>query len=322
LATITLESLFDNGVHFGHRASRWNPKMKPYIHGKRDQIHLIDLRETVRGLLRARHYLGAVSAEGGKVLWVGTKRSAKEAIRMVAVRTNQPFVTERWLGGTLTNFKTIRSRLGRLDELEEIEAEGTYALLSKKQQSRHRIEKKKILKNLEGVRDLHGLPACLVVVDPKNEHIAVAEANKMRIPVIAILDTDCDPDTVDIAIPGNDDAMRSVNVLLGLLAAPVEEGNKAFAVIQAERDAIAAKAQREQEAQREAERQRRQVTEDWQRKLREEAQKKGGGAVAAAPAADAGAATATDTAEAPAAEAPAGETAADAKPKDEAPKTE
>ena len=324
MATITLESLFDNGVHFGHRASRWNPKMKPYIHGKRDQIHLIDLRETVRGLLRARHYLGAVSAEGGKVLWVGTKRSAKEAIRMVAVRTNQPFVTERWLGGTLTNFKTIRSRLGRLAELEEIEAEGTYALLSKKQQSRHRIEKKKILKNLEGVRDLHGLPACLVVVDPKNEHIAVAEANKMRIPVIAILDTDCDPDTVDIAIPGNDDAMRSVNVLLDLLASPVEEGNKAWAVVQAERDRIAAQAQREQEAQREAERQRRQVTEDWQRKLREEAQNKGGGAVAAAPATEGATATEVPAAETEekAAEPKVDAKAEEAKPEGEAPKAE
>jgi len=251
--------------------------MRPFIHSKRNQIHIIDLRETVRGLLRSRHYLQAIAAQGGRIMWVGTKRSAKEAIRGVAQRTKQPFVTERWLGGTLTNFKTIRSRLGRLAELEGLEADGTFELLSKKQQSRHRIEKKKILKNLEGIRDLNELPACLLVVDPKHEHIAVAEANKMRIPVLAVLDTDCDPDQVDIAIPGNDDAMRSVNVLLSLLADAVDEGNKTFAVVRAEQERQEAVVRAEEEQRRAADRQRQQVTEDWQRKLREEADKNRGG---------------------------------------------
>ncbi len=307
LANITLEQLLENGVHFGHRASRWNPKMRPFIHSKKNQIHIIDLRETVRGLLQSRHYLQAVSAQGGRVMWVGTKRSAKEAIRGVAQRTKQPFVTERWLGGTLTNFKTIRSRLGRLQELEGLEADGTFEVLSKKQQSRHRIEKKKILKNLEGIRELEQLPACLVVVDPKHEHIAVAEANKMRIPVLAVLDTDCDPDSVDITIPGNDDAMRSVNVLLNLLADAVEEGNKTWAVVKAEQERQQAALRAEEEQRRAADRQRQQVTEDWQRKLREEADKSR--------------AVKTDDAPAPA-ETPAEDASKEDAPEADAPKTD
>ena len=272
--SITVDQLLENGVHFGHRASRWNPKMKSYIAGKRNAIHIIDLKQTVRGLVRARNYLQATAAQGGHVLWVGTKRSAKEAVRSVAARTKQPFVTERWLGGTLTNFRTIRSRLGRLQELETMEADGILALLKKKEQARIRTERKKLLKNLEGIRMLEQLPACLVVVDPRNEHIAVAEANKMRIPVIAVLDTDCDPDVVDIAIPGNDDAMRSVSLLLNMLATSVEEGNREWAVVLAEREKVEAAARAEQDARREQDRQRRQVTEDWQRKLREDADAK------------------------------------------------
>ncbi len=308
MSTITVDQLLENGVHYGHRASRWNPKMKRYIHGKRNQIHIIDLRATVRGLLRARAYLQATAAEGGRILWVGTKRSAKEAVRSVANQTSQPWVTERWLGGSLTNFKTVRSRLGRLEELEGLEADGTVALLSKKQQSRHRIETKKILKNLEGLRELHELPACLVVVDPKHEHIAVAEANKMRIPVIAILDTDCDPDNVDITIPGNDDAMRSVSTLLGIMAEAVAEGWKSFAVILAEREREAEARRQDQQAKREADLQRQRVTEDWQRKLREEAAGRGRATATpddAAPDAPADAPAADGSADAPASDAPA-----------------
>lgn len=275
--TITLDQLLENGVHFGHRASRWNPKMKRYIHGRRNAIHIIDLQQTVRGLVRAQHYLKGVAAEGGRILWVGTKRSAREAVRAVATRTTQPFVTERWLGGTLTNFRTIRSRLGRLQELEALENEGRFELLSKKEQSRLRREKKNLLKNLEGIRDLERLPACLVVVDPSNEHIAVAEANKMQIPVIAILDTDCDPDVVDLPIPANDDAMRSVSLLLGTLAESVEEGARAWAVVAAEHQRAEDARRQEQEARRQAEQQRRQVTEEWQRRLRETADRKADG---------------------------------------------
>jgi small subunit ribosomal protein S2 len=259
--------------------------MRPFIHGRRNQIHIIDLEHTVRGLVRARNYLQHVSAEGGRVLWVGTKRSAREAVRSVATRTGQPFVTERWLGGTLTNFRTIRSRLGRLQELESLESGGAVDHLSKKEQSRVRREKRNLLKNLEGIRDLERLPACLVIVDPNNEHIAVAEANKMQIPVIAILDTDCDPDVVDLPIPANDDAMRSVSLLLGDLAEAVEEGARAWAVVAAEQQRAEEARRQEEEARRAAEQQRRQVTEEWQRRLREDAQKKqddeGGGEVPA-----------------------------------------
>ena len=274
MSTITVDKLLENGVHYGHRASRWNPKMRPYIHGKRNDIHIIDLKQTVRGLIRSRHFLEQVVAEGGKVLWVGTKRSAKEGVRSAAVRTRQPFVTERWLGGTLTNFRTIRSRLSRLHELDRMEESGEMALHKKKEQARFRTEQKKLRKNLEGIKDLDERPACLVVVDPKNEHIAVAEANKMQIPVVALLDTDCDPDYVDIPIPANDDAMRSVNMLLTLLSEGVEEGNKRWAVVDAERQKAQARQRAEEDARKEQERQKRLVTEEWQRKLREDADRR------------------------------------------------
>ena len=265
MSSITVDALLENGVHFGHRCSRWNPKMRPYIHGKRNTIHIIDLKATVRGLVRASNYLKRVSSEGGKVMWVGTKRSAREAVRSVAARTGQPYVTGRWLGGTLTNFSTIRSRLDRLTELEEEEQSGLVDAMKKKQQARHRTEKRKILKNLEGIRELGDVPACLVVVDPRHEHIAVAEANKMRIPVVALLDTDCDPDVVDLPIPGNDDAMRSVRLVLDRLADAVDEGVKAWGLVVAEQ---------EKEAKRAAQRQRQQVTAEWQKRLRDEAEKR------------------------------------------------
>lgn len=274
MSLITVDALLENGVHFGHRASRWNPKMKPFIHGKRNAIHIIDLRQTVRGLVRACHYLKSVASEGGEILFVGTKRSAREAVRAVAQHTKSPYVTERWLGGTLTNFRTIRSRLDRLHELEGEEAAETFQALTKKAQARIKTEKKKILKNLEGVRDLDGLPAVLVVVDPKNEHIAVSEANKMRIPVVALLDTDCDPDPIDIAIPGNDDAMRSVSLILGKVGDAVSEGVKAWGLVLAEREKVEAERRREDEAKREQERQRKQVEAEWQKRLRAEAEKR------------------------------------------------
>ena len=307
MTDITLDRLLENGVHFGHRASRWNPKMKRYIHGRRNAIHIINLQETIRGLVRASHYLEGVSAQGGKVLWVGTKRSAKEAVRSVARRTKQPFVVERWLGGTLTNFRTIRSRLTRLQELEDLETSGVMQGYKKKEQARMRNEQQKLLKNLEGIRDLDKLPACLVVVDPKNEHIAVAEANKMGIPVIAVLDTDCDPDVVDLAIPGNDDAMRSVHTLLDMLSKGVEDGVKVWAVHEAEILA-AEERQRQEEEQRRAQiRQRAEVTAEWQRKLREDAEKGPDDEPAAEAAAPAD--TAVATAEEPAAEEPKAEEA-------------
>ena len=272
MSIITVSELLESGVHFGHRASRWNPKMKPFIHGKRNTIHIIDLKETVKGLVRACHYLKEVSAEGGKVLFVGTKRSAREAVRNVAQKTNMPYVTERWLGGTLTNFRTIRSRLDRLKELDDLDTNGTVASMSKKLQARHGLEKKKILKNLEGIRSLEDLPTCLVVVDPGHEHIAVSEANKTGTPVVSLLDTDCDPDLVDIAVPGNDDAMRSVALILGKMADAVDTGAKQWQMKAAELEKVEADRRRADEQKKQEMDRRRQVEADWQKKLRAEAE--------------------------------------------------
>ncbi len=226
MAIVTVQELLDAGVHFGHRTSRWNPKMKPFIMGKRNSIHIIDLRETVRGLVKAVHFLRNATGEGYGVLFVGTKRGAKSVIREEAMRAGSPFVTERWLGGTLTNFDTIRGRLARLEELENRETSGELTTLSKKEISAHNREKRKLLKNLEGIRTMSNLPGVLIVVDPRRENIAVREANRMNIPIVALVDSDCDPDAIDIPIPANDDAMRSVAVIVKRLADACVDGRK------------------------------------------------------------------------------------------------
>jgi len=224
---INVQELLDSGVHFGHRTSRWNPKMAPFLRGKRNTIHIIDLKATVRGLIRGEHFLRAVTGEGYDVLFVGTKRSAKNVIREEAMRCEMPFVTERWLGGCLTNFETIRGRLQRLEELESLEESGEVAAMSKKEQARHGREKRKLLKNLAGIRNMSSLPGAVVIVDPRREHIATREANRCNIPIIALVDSDCDPDPIDIPIPANDDAMRSVSILLGRLADACMTGKRA-----------------------------------------------------------------------------------------------
>jgi len=227
---IAVKDLIDAGVHFGHRASRWNPKMKPYIYGKRNLIHIIDLKETVRGLLRAAKFFHRVAASNGLILFVGTKRQAAETIVEECNRCQMPYVTERWLGGTLTNFRTIRSRLERLEELETI-LDGEQALsYSKKMVSTLTRERKKIERNLSGIRHMTRLPEALLVVDPHREHIAVAEARKLGIKVVALLDTDCDPDVVDLPIPGNDDSMRSIELLIRQLTEAIIEGKAAAPV--------------------------------------------------------------------------------------------
>ena len=227
---IAVKDLIDAGVHFGHRASRWNPKMKPYIYGKRNLIHIIDLKETVRGLLRATKFFQRVAASNGLILFVGTKRQAAETIIEECNRCQMPYVTERWLGGTLTNFRTIRSRLERLEELETI-LDGEQALsYSKKMISTLTRERKKIERNLSGIRHMTRLPEALLVVDPHREHIAVAEARKLDIKVVALLDTDCDPDVVDLPIPGNDDSMRSIELVIRQLTESIIEGRAAAPV--------------------------------------------------------------------------------------------
>jgi small subunit ribosomal protein S2 len=218
LATVLVKELIEAGVHFGHRASRWNPKMRPYIYARRNLIHIIDVRETVRGLLRARKYLQRVAAGGSLVLFIGTKRQASDTIDQQAKRCGMPFVSDRWLGGTLTNFRTIRSRLTRLQELEALRVSEELASYSKKMQSALNREYRKMFRNLNGIRTMNRLPECLVVVDPRKEKNAVREARKLGITTIALIDTDCDPDEVDLPIPGNDDSIRSIELIIQLLA--------------------------------------------------------------------------------------------------------
>jgi len=230
VANLAVKDLIDAGVHFGHRASRWNPKMKPYIYGKRNLIHIIDLKETVRGLLRAIKFFQRVAASHGLVLFVGTKRQAADTIIEQCNRSGMPYVTERWLGGTLTNFRTIRSRLQRLEELESI-LDGEQALsYSKKMISTLSRERRKIERNLRGIRFMNRLPEALLVIDPRREHIAVAEARKLGIKVVALLDTDCDPDLIDLPIPGNDDSMRSIELVINRLTEAILEGKAAAPV--------------------------------------------------------------------------------------------
>lgn len=221
---VLVKDLIEAGVHFGHRASRWNPKMRPYIYGRRNLIHIIDVRETVRGLLRARKYLMQVASHGSLVLFVGTKRQAAESIERESTRCGQPYVHDRWLGGTLTNFRTIRSRLQRLEELEAIRSGEELATYSKKMQSALSREYRRIYRNLNGIRTMNRLPECLVVIDPKKEKNAINEARKMGVTTVALIDTDCDPDLVDLPIPGNDDSIRSIELVLKQLADSIIEG--------------------------------------------------------------------------------------------------
>jgi len=244
LADIDVKELLQAGVHFGHRVSRWNPKMLPYIFGKRHQIHIIDLRETIKGMIRGMTFLSDLAAKGGDVLFLGTKRQARTTILANAEQCRMHYVDERWLGGTLTNYDTIRSRLNRLQELERMQEDGTLRTYSKKAISRLMREKRRILRNLHGIRNMSKLPGVLIIVDPRREVIAVREANRLNIPVIGILDTDSDPDRIDIPIPANDDAMRSIQAILSKLTDAIMEGLAARTEGQAvpERPAAAPKA--------------------------------------------------------------------------------
>jgi small subunit ribosomal protein S2 len=216
--------LINAGVHFGHGASRWNPKMAPFIFAKRGNIHIIDVKKTLKGLLVAKKLIAEVVSSGGDVVFVGTKRQAQKATEAVANKCGMHYVSERWLGGMLTNFRTIRSRLQRLEELEAMEQNGTLNTESKKQASRLKREMRKIKNNLEGIRKLTRLPGAIVVVDAKKEYLALREAKKLGIATVGLLDTDSDPDTVDVAIPANDDSIRAVELILNELADAVAVG--------------------------------------------------------------------------------------------------
>ncbi len=216
--------LISAGVHFGHAVSRWNPKMAPYIFGKRGMIHIVNVKETLKGLVISKKLLSIVVSNGRDVVFVGTKRQAKKAVQQAAEKCGMHYVSERWLGGSLTNFRTIRSRLARLEELEDMEATGKIEAQGKKQGSRLKRELRKIKTNLDGVRKMSRIPGVMVVVDAKKEYIALREARKLGIPTIAIADTDSDPDTADVIIPANDDSIKAVEILLNQLAAAVAEG--------------------------------------------------------------------------------------------------
>ena len=223
MTVVSMNYLLEAGVHFGHQKRRWNPKMKEYIFTTRDDIYIIDLQKTVKCLEDAYDAMKEIAANDGKVLFVGTKKQAQEAAEESAVRTNMYFVNERWLGGTLTNFKTIRSRIRRMEEIEKMETDGTFEALPKKEVMQIRKEYDKLNKNLRGIREMKRMPQAMVIVDPRKEEIAIKEARILGIPVFGIVDTNCDPDMVDYVIPGNDDAVRAVKLLVGVLTNAIAE---------------------------------------------------------------------------------------------------
>ena len=225
MTVISMNYLLEAGVQFGHQKRRWNPKMKEYIFTTRDDIYIIDLQKTVKKLEEAYEALKEIAQNEGKVLFVGTKKQAQEAAEECATRTNMYFVNERWLGGTLTNFKTIRSRIRRMEEIEKMEEDGTFDALPKKEVIGLRKEYEKLNKNLRGIREMKKMPQAMVIVDPRKEEIAIKEAHILGIPVFGVVDTNCDPDMVDYVIPGNDDAVRSVKLLVGALTNAIAEVN-------------------------------------------------------------------------------------------------
>ena len=246
MAVVSMKQLLEAGVHFGHQTRRWNPKMAPYIFTERNGIYIIDLQKTVRKLEEAYMFVRDLSAEGKSVLFVGTKKQAQESIREEAIRAGAHYVNARWLGGMLTNFRTIRGRIARLAQLRAMEEDGTFDLLPKKEVIKLNHEIEKLEKFLGGIKDMDKLPGALFIVDPRKEKIAVAEARKLNIPIVAIVDTNCDPDDVDYVIPGNDDAIRAVKLIASTMANAILEGR------QGEQDAAEETAKAEEEAAEEA----------------------------------------------------------------------
>ena len=233
---VTMKALLEAGVHFGHQTKRWNPKMRPFIFGERNGIHIIDLHQAAQMLAAAQDFLADVAARNGRIVFVGTKKQAQEAIETEATRCGQFYVTRRWLGGTLTNFVTIRSRLRYLRELEEQSLSGKLDLLPKQEAMGKHAELEKLERTLGGLKLLTQMPSAIVIVDPKREELAVTEASRLHIPIVALTDTNCDPDPIDYIIPGNDDAIRSVRLILSRLADAIIEGSTSMEVAMAERE--------------------------------------------------------------------------------------
>ena len=241
MGVVSMKQLLEAGVHFGHQTRRWNPKMAPYIFTERNGIYIIDLQKTVRKLDEAYNFVKSVAENGDTVLFVGTKKQAGDSVKEEAVRAGVHYVNARWLGGMMTNFKTIQRRIKRLEQLHQMEEDGTFNLLPKKEVVKLQLEIEKLEKYLGGIKTMKKLPGALFVVDPRKEKIAVAEARKLGIPIVAIVDTNCDPDDVDYVIPGNDDAIRAVKLIAGAMADAVLEGR------QGEQEAAEAAAEEEEE---------------------------------------------------------------------------
>jgi len=223
---VTLKQLLEAGVHFGHQTSRWNPKMRPYIFTARNGIHIIDLQKTVRLMDDAWGFVRDTAATGRPVLFVGTKKQAQETIQTEAVRSGMFFVNRRWMGGMLTNFSTVKRRIERLQELRRLQQSGTFESMTKKEAKRHQDELDRLMFHFDGIADMKRLPGAIYVVDPRKEHIAVTEANRLKIPVVAITDSNCDPDLITFVIPGNDDAIRAVKLLTGKIADACQDGRQ------------------------------------------------------------------------------------------------
>mgnify|MGYP002566210389 CR=1 FL=1 len=230
---VSMKALLEAGVHFGHQTRRWNPKMKEYIFTERNGIYIIDLQKTVKKAEEAYNFVRSVAEAGDSILFVGTKKQAQESIEQEAKRCEMFYVNQRWLGGMLTNFKTIQTRIAKLRKIEKMEADGDFAYLPKKEVIKLKAEQEKLEKNLSGIKDMKKLPGAMFVVDPRKEHIAVMEARALGIPVVAIVDTNCDPDEVDYAIPGNDDAIRAVKLIASKMADAVLEGRQGEQMIDA-----------------------------------------------------------------------------------------
>ena len=226
MAVVSMKQLLEAGVHFGHQTRRWNPKMATYIYTERNGIYIVDLQKTVKKLEEAYNFVKDVAASGKTVLFVGTKKQAQEAIKEEATRCSMFYVNSRWLGGMLTNFKTMRGRVDRLNQLKKMQEDGTFDMLPKKEVIKLMHEQEKLEKYLGGVKDMKQLPGAVFVVDPRKEHNAIAEARKLKIPVVAIVDTNCDPDEIDYVIPGNDDAIRAIRLISGVMANAVTEGKQ------------------------------------------------------------------------------------------------
>ena len=237
MSVVSMKQLLEAGVHFGHQTRRWNPKMAEYIYMERNGIYIIDLQKTVKKLEEAYDFVRSLAAEGKSILFVGTKKQAQDAVREEAQRVGQYYVNARWLGGMLTNFKTMRTRVDRLGQLRKMAEDGTFDMLPKKEVIKHTNEIAKLEKYLGGVQDMKQLPGALFVVDPRKEHNAIAEARKLHIPIIAIVDTNCDPDEIDYVIPGNDDAIRAIRLIAGAMANAVQEGRQGEDNAEAEAEA-------------------------------------------------------------------------------------